>query len=410
MYKAFISSTFEDLSLHRAEAIRALQAAGFLVDQMENWQADRHAPVKFSAARLDGCSLCILLVAFRRGFVPPGEGRSITQTEYDEARRRKIDVLPFLLAEQTPVGNGGWNPQFDERRSDPAVEDWRTSLRHAHGIGEFGADPKSLRIEPALARWVVQAESDRAARFRRKVTAALAGFFLLVAAGAFYAWYAYETPALRNKYHSHYLAFSDPVAFNGGKGEQYAIARLLPDYATLRADTNLNREVGATRSSLDLLANSAQNIRDQIAETLKTVIGHGAKVRFILWDYTPENKASYDAFQRAIGQQPNDAREGARDIRPVLELIQKQVAQDRTTYKGAFELRWNKRPLLYTMWIRDWNDPENALAHLGVHFYKGQPLWPSFRVSAQDGKELLDNMHAEFEYAWNTSAATLPPE
>ncbi|MFI3221150.1 MAG: DUF4062 domain-containing protein, partial [Methylococcales bacterium] len=109
MYKAFVSSTFEDLHFHRTEVIRTLQAAGFQVDPMESWQADREAPHKFSAERLNGCKVCILIVAFRRGHIPAGKHRSITQIEYDEARRRRIDVLPFLLSEQTSVGDSGWN-------------------------------------------------------------------------------------------------------------------------------------------------------------------------------------------------------------------------------------------------------------------------------------------------------------
>lgn len=411
MYKAFISSTFEDLSRHRAEAIKALQAAGFLVDQMENWQADRDAPARFSSARLDGCKLCILLVAFRRGSIPDGSARSITQIEYDEARRRKIDVLPFLLADQTPVGDGGWDPRFDDRKIDPDVDQWRRALRQTHGVGDFEADPKSLRIEPALARWVVQAESDRATKFRRTVAGIVSGFFLLVGIALLYAWHVYQTPELRSEYHSRYLAFHDPVAFNSSKDGHYSVARVLPSLEALRRDTVLNAELDATQFSLDLLANNASYIHDQLARTLRKIIMRGARVRFILWDYTSENKQSYDAFQYAIQQDPEgDGRGPARRVRRELETLEQEAAQDRKTYKGSFQLRWNKKPLFYTMWIRDWDERNrsNALGHLGIHFYQGQSQWPSFRVSALDGSELLDNMHSEFEYAWKVSSATIP--
>ncbi len=410
MYKAFVSSTFDDLSQHRAEAIQSLQRAGFLVDNMENWQADRDTPVRFSAARLDGCKLCILLVGFRRGSVPQNASRSITQIEYDEARKRKIDVLPFLLADQTPVGNSGWSPAFDERKTDSRVDEWRKTLRLNHGVGDFSADPKSLRIEPALARWVVQTESDRAAHFRRSVTGLLAGFFLVVAAGLLYIWHAYQSPELRSQYHSRYLAFDDPKVFNSAKDGQYSVVRVLPDSGALRQETNLNAEFAATQFSLDLFANTAQNVHDQLAKTLETIIRTGAKVRFILWDYTPQNKAFYDAFQFAINQNPEEPRAAVKRVRRDLEQLQKQVAEQRAVYKGSFELRWNEKPLFYTMWIRDWDERNrtNALGHLGVHFYRDQAYWPSFRVSAEDGGDLLDNMHREFEYAWKTSAARIP--
>src|SRR5207237_3840494 len=85
-----------------------------LCDPREKWSAAAKAPSEFSAARLEGCSLCILLVAFRRGHIPDGQTKSITQQEYEEAVKRGIDVLPFLLKEDEP-----WPPSFDERETDP---------------------------------------------------------------------------------------------------------------------------------------------------------------------------------------------------------------------------------------------------------------------------------------------------
>jgi hypothetical protein len=412
MYKAFVSSTFEDLSGHRAEATRSLQAAGFTVDHMEIWPADRDAPSKFSADRLDGCKLCILLVGLRRGTIPKGSSRSITQIEYDEARRRKIDVLAFLLSDQTPVGSSGWNPAFDERTTDTEISRWRAGLRQSLGVGEFGADPKSLRIEAAVARWVVQAESDRATRFRRTITALVVCFFALVACGLLYARHVYETRDLRSQYHSRYLSFHDPVLFNGAKDGQYSVARVLSSYGDLRQNTNLNNEFAGTKFSLDMLANNGQNIHDELAETLRKIVRDGAKVRFILLDYTAENRPSYDAFQYAINQAPAEPRGFAPRVRAELERLQRESAIQRSIYKGTLEVRWNQRPLLYTMWIRDWSqtDRGNALAHLGIHFYCGQAYWPDFRVSGDsaDGGALLDNMHQEFEYAWATSALSIP--
>ena len=101
-YKAFVSSTCEDLRDHRAHVIRELRKAGFHVDPMEVWTADSDEPVQFSQDRLEGCQLCILLVALRRGCIPPGDSLSITQREYEAAKERSIEVLPFLLDEQAP--------------------------------------------------------------------------------------------------------------------------------------------------------------------------------------------------------------------------------------------------------------------------------------------------------------------
>ena len=94
--RAFVSSTYIDLKDHRARVIEALRKSGIHIDAMEDWTADDREPKQFSRQRVDGCRLCILLAAFRRGYVPEGEMLSITQMEYDHAVRSGVAVLPFL--------------------------------------------------------------------------------------------------------------------------------------------------------------------------------------------------------------------------------------------------------------------------------------------------------------------------
>ena len=70
---------------------------------MEKWSAASDEPKVLSQERVKDCHLCILLaVGFRRGHIPEGETRSITQMEYTEALRRGIDVLVFMANEEAP--------------------------------------------------------------------------------------------------------------------------------------------------------------------------------------------------------------------------------------------------------------------------------------------------------------------
>ncbi|MDI3467464.1 MAG: hypothetical protein OJF50_006285 [Nitrospira sp.] len=147
-YKAFVSSTFEDLKEHRAHVIRALRRAGFFVDPMEDWPADSDEPKRFSQDRLTGCDLCVLLVAFRRGYVPEGEIRSITQLEYDAAVKQGIDIVPFLLDE-----NAAWPRKFDELEKDPELKAWRDHLGKRHGREVFTLEPRSIDLTATLGRW-----------------------------------------------------------------------------------------------------------------------------------------------------------------------------------------------------------------------------------------------------------------
>jgi internalin A len=149
-YKAFVSSTFEDLKDHRALVIAQLDKAGFHVAAMERWTSSTDVPKEFSRQRLEGCHLCVLLIGRRRGFVPDGEHLSITQLEYAEAKRRKIDILPFVLDDHV----ADWPAEWDQRTSDPLLAPWRGEVLKQHGVEFYGKDPASLNVAPALANWV----------------------------------------------------------------------------------------------------------------------------------------------------------------------------------------------------------------------------------------------------------------
>ena len=147
--KVFVSSTYIDLKDHRQRVITQLRRAGYHVDPMEDWTSDANEPRLFSRDRLDGCQACVLLVGFRRGFVPTEQERSITQMEYDYAIVHGIDVLPYLLDD----GVTGWPDHYDDRTNDPLLKEWREALGLRHGVERFTIDPTSVDVLPALSRW-----------------------------------------------------------------------------------------------------------------------------------------------------------------------------------------------------------------------------------------------------------------
>ncbi len=153
--QVFVSSTFKDLEKHRARAIDQLRNSRFHVDTMEDWPPDTEEAITFSLERIRPCQLCVLLIGFRRGFVPESANLSITQQEIAEAERLGIPVLPFLLHENVKK----WS--FDERTTDPEVAVWRHKYRSRAGNDQshFRADPKSLDILPAIMNWLQHQES-----------------------------------------------------------------------------------------------------------------------------------------------------------------------------------------------------------------------------------------------------------
>lgn len=121
------------------------------VDPMEDWTAESDEPKVFSQDRVKRCHFCVLLVAFRRGYVPANGIYSVTQLEYRAAIEEGMDVLVYLLDE-----NASWPLPFDERASDPKVRAWRARLEQKHGRELFGPTPSSIDIAPAITRWVVK--------------------------------------------------------------------------------------------------------------------------------------------------------------------------------------------------------------------------------------------------------------
>jgi hypothetical protein len=150
-HQAFVSSTFLDLKEHRAHVINQLRRSGIHVDPMEDWTADADEPKKFSQERVEGCDLCILLVAFRRGCVPDGETKSITQLEYQAAKDMGIDIHVHMLDEDAP-----WPRRYDDMDKDPGIRTWRDELKKRHGVATFQLDPKTIDISPALTRWMAE--------------------------------------------------------------------------------------------------------------------------------------------------------------------------------------------------------------------------------------------------------------
>jgi formylglycine-generating enzyme required for sulfatase activity len=152
-YRAFVSSTFKDLRDHRRHVIAGLRRAEFHVDPMEEWPADSEEPKTFSQKRVDGCHLCVVLVAYRRGFVPEGETRSITQMEYDAATKLGIPVLVWML-DPDEKQEEPWPGIFNELSSDPGVRLWRQMLRERHGCEPLRFDATSIDLTGALVRWL----------------------------------------------------------------------------------------------------------------------------------------------------------------------------------------------------------------------------------------------------------------
>jgi len=117
--KTFLSSTYADLVNHRKAAAEAVERLGHQVGHMEVFGARPEEPSDVCFNEIDQCELFIGIYAYRYGYIPDGAQISITEAEFDHARKLNKSVFCFLVDEDHP-----WPPKMIE--SEPRLTKLRS--------------------------------------------------------------------------------------------------------------------------------------------------------------------------------------------------------------------------------------------------------------------------------------------
>lgn len=107
--KVFISSTYDDLKEYRAAAIEVVNDFQCVVLAMEHLKSRPQKPKKVCDKEVMGCNIFVGIYAHRYGFTPKGEEKSITQLEYELAKKEGKDCLCFIVDREHP-----WKRSFIE--------------------------------------------------------------------------------------------------------------------------------------------------------------------------------------------------------------------------------------------------------------------------------------------------------
>jgi hypothetical protein len=158
MSRIYLSSTFTDLETARAAVTKTLRRAGHDVVEMEEYVAADERPLDRCLADVASCDVYVGIIAWRYGYVPPGQTNSITELEFREARRLKKPTLLFLLHEDAP-----W-PRSMVDRDETSVERLRAELGRDCLVSFFrSADDLAALVSAAVAK----SERSSAARAQR---------------------------------------------------------------------------------------------------------------------------------------------------------------------------------------------------------------------------------------------------
>jgi formylglycine-generating enzyme required for sulfatase activity len=126
--RVFISYTAQDLVEHAKAAVAAVRRLEWVAVDHRDWSAVGRPSLDWCREKVRSCQVLVVLVAHRYGWVPSrdegGDGeRSVTWLEVEEARAHGIEVLPFLVDEDTP-----WPPKLTDFR-DPVAMDRLTRFK-----------------------------------------------------------------------------------------------------------------------------------------------------------------------------------------------------------------------------------------------------------------------------------------
>jgi uncharacterized protein len=157
--RVFISYTGQDLEAHAnvvSDMVRRLSnntGHNWVAIDHKAWSPSGKPSVAECMQQVASCDILVVLVALRYGWVPSeaegGDGhKSITRLEVEHARRRGLEVIPFLVDDRAtwPVGDieGLENPLAHQR-----LDEFKNPLRQT--LAGFFESPQSLEAPTLLA-------------------------------------------------------------------------------------------------------------------------------------------------------------------------------------------------------------------------------------------------------------------
>lgn len=224
-------------------------------------------------------------------------------------------------------------------------------------------------------------------------------------------WIATSTPdsGSDRKTLSQWVIEADSSIFYGSKDGRYDIGRINANKSAEYSETDFVREISEAKSSFDILANNAGFVREIMFAPMEKGIRRGVNYRIVLSDYRNSNEW-LSVFRDAIGDEFQGSHiEASRDIHIKIREFVDRINSDKANnpnseFTGSVEVRWNSLFLFNTMWIRD-SGQENAVGHLGIHFHRGKPTWPSIRVSRKIAPDVVTSIEREFRYIFEHASA-----
>ncbi len=151
--KIFVSSTYIDLIEYRKAVERAVNLLDQQFKGMEYFGARDEEPKVASLKNVEQCDVFVGIYAHRYGTIPDGDTKSITEQEFDHARKIGKPILCYRVKPDQP-----WSPTLIERGdAEKKLQDFLKRIEKDFVRQEF-TTPEDLlaRISPDLSRLIME--------------------------------------------------------------------------------------------------------------------------------------------------------------------------------------------------------------------------------------------------------------
>jgi hypothetical protein len=155
--KVFLSSTYLDLKDYRQAAIEVVNRYQCAPLAMEFFGAQPEEPAKVCDKEVAACDIFVGIYAHRFGFVPKGKKASITQQEYELAKRLNKPCFCFIISPEH-----AWPPAFIEFEQRAALNAF-LDLVKKEKVVEFFKEVHDFasKLTSALGKWLAANSSNQ---------------------------------------------------------------------------------------------------------------------------------------------------------------------------------------------------------------------------------------------------------
>lgn len=132
--KIFISSTYRDLKIHRAEIWKRIQNLEVDVLGMESFGARKSTPIETCLEEVEKCDIYIGIISMCAGTIHPKFKKSFTHLEYEKAYLLNKDIWIYLIDEHEGVIKTG---NIDHGKNLEYLGSFKSILKEKHTIDFF---------------------------------------------------------------------------------------------------------------------------------------------------------------------------------------------------------------------------------------------------------------------------------